>query len=323
MLAPHPRATVPAVRVASVPDVVRNKALAAGAAAWLDELPALVAELERSWKMRVSRPYAGGSEAFVAKVILEDGSPAVLKLPIPRGDDATGHEITALRLANGEGCVELLRHDGERGALLLERLGAAMFELSLPLAKRHELLCAAAQRVWRPAPDCGLPTGAEKGRWLVDSITRSWEELARPCSERAVDYALACAARRIAAHDDERAVLVHGDVHQWNALAAGGGFKLVDPDGLLAEAEYDLGILMREDPRELLAGDPRQRAERLAARTGLDPAAVWEWGVVERVSTGLLCTRIDLQPIGRRMLAAADRVARDRASLRAARGWGG
>lgn len=73
------------------------------------------------------------------------------------------------------------------------------------------------------------------------------------------------------------AVLVHGDVHQWNALEAKQGFKLVDPDGLLAEAEYDLGILMREDPTELLDGDPRRRAHWLAARCGLDAAAIWEW----------------------------------------------
>jgi streptomycin 6-kinase len=59
-------------------------------------------------------------------------------------------------------------------------------------------------------------------------------------SERAVDHALACAARRVAAHDDERAFLVHGDVHQWNALEAPGGFKLVDPDGreMLAAADH-------------------------------------------------------------------------------------
>jgi len=31
--------------------------------------------------------------------------------------------------------------------------------------------------------------------------------------------------------------------------------------------------------------------------------------VAERVSTGLLCTRIGLQPVGREMLATADRVA--------------
>jgi streptomycin 6-kinase len=83
-----------------------------------------------------------------------------------------------------------------------------------------------------------------------------------------VDDALACASRRIAAHDDERAVLVHGDVHEWNALEARRGFKLVDPDGLVAEAGYDVGILMREDPLELLDGDPYERARCLAARTG-------------------------------------------------------
>jgi streptomycin 6-kinase len=62
----------------------------------------------------------------------------------------------------------------------------------------------------------------------------------------------------MAAHDDERAVLVHGDVHEWNALQApGGGFKLVDPDGLVAEPEYDLGVLMRED-----RGPPDARRRR-------------------------------------------------------------
>ena len=93
------------------------------------------------------------------------------------------------------------------------------------------------------------------------------------------------------------------------AVCAPGGFKLVDSDGLLAEPEYDLGIIMREDPLDLLNGDPHERARWLAARTGLDAAAIWEWGVVERVSTGLLCTKVGLQPVGRRMLAVLDRVA--------------
>ena len=106
-------------------------------------------------------------------------------------------------------------------------------------------------------------------------------------------------------------MLVHGDVHQWNTLRTldGDGYKLVDPDGLLAEAEYDLGIVMREDPLELMAGDPFERAAGLAARTGLDATAIWEWGVVERVSTGLLGRRVGLQPVADQMLAAADAIA--------------
>ncbi|HET8682381.1 MAG TPA: aminoglycoside phosphotransferase family protein [Micromonosporaceae bacterium] len=304
-----------------VPRTVRAKALAAGARQWLDDLPSLVAGLERDWSIRVGQAFSGATEAFVAEATLDGGVPAVLKLLVPRDGEAAAHEVTALRLAGGVGCVRLLRHDTAKGALLLERLGRSLYELALPVGRRHEILCAVAQRVWRPAPGCGLPTGADKGRWLARFVAATWEELDRPCSAQAVEQALACAWARVAAHDDERAVLVHGDVHQWNTLeagppghpgaGAGAGFKLVDPDGLLAEAAYDLGVLMREDPVELLRGDPYERARWLSRRTGLDPVAIWQWGVVERVSTGLLCTRIGLQPVGRQMLAAADRIARE------------
>jgi streptomycin 6-kinase len=296
-----------------IPETVRTKALVAGAQQWLDDLPALVAELERDWAITVGDVYDGGTEAYVARAVRDDGTPAVLKVLVPRPTDDAANEITVLRLAGGDGCAALLRDDASRGAMLVERLGPSLADLDLPIARRHEILCATAQRLWRPAAGCGLPTGAEKGRWLVDHIVTTWEKLDRPCAERTVDHALAFAEHRIAAHDDERAVLVHGDVHEWNTLASsdpgGGGYKFVDPDGLLAEAEYDMGIVMREDAEELMRGEPYARARWLADRTGLDATAIWEWGVVERVSTGLLCTMIGLQPVGRDMLSAADRIA--------------
>jgi streptomycin 6-kinase len=292
-----------------IPPVVREKALALGADAWLDALPSLVRSLETDWRIEVGRAYPEATEAFVAEAVREDGTPAVLKLIVPRSRDAAAHEIVVLRLARGVGCVRLLRDDVTRGALLLERLGRPLYKLELPVNERHEILVSAAEQVWRPAPAADLPTGAAKASWLADFIARMWEELGRPCSREAVDHALACTARRAEAHRDEKAVLVHGDIHQWNALEAEDGFKLVDPDGLLAEPEYDLGIIMREDP---LNGDLRERARWLAERTGLDEEAIWEWGVAERVSTGLLATRVGLQPHGRDMLAAADRVATHR-----------
>ena len=286
-------------------EVLVRKAEVAGAQAWLEDLPELVASLSEEWGLTVVQPLEGGTESFVVEVVRSDATPAVLKLLVPRSFDAAANEITVLRLADGDGCPALFEHDHTRGALLMERLGRSMFQLAIPLRRRHELLCAAAARLWRPAQHCGLPTGADKGPWLIEHITATWEALDRPVPEAVVDHAVECAQRRIAAHDDERAVLVHGDVHQWNALQSGSGFKLVDPDGLLAEAEYDLGIIMREDPMELLEEGPWNRAHRLAELTSLDPTAIWEWGVVERVSTGLLCTQIDLQPVGHDMLTAA------------------
>ncbi len=52
--------------------------------------------------------------------------------------------------------------------------------------------------------------------------------------------------------------------------------------GLLADAEYDLAIMMCE-----------------------------EWGIVEPVSTGLSCRQLGLEPSGSLMLRASDWIAAD------------
>ncbi|HUS43888.1 MAG TPA: aminoglycoside phosphotransferase family protein [Ilumatobacteraceae bacterium] len=293
-----------------LPEVVRNRAIAEGHADWIDDLTDLVRGLERDWSIELRRTYDEGTEAFVADVVMAEGTPAVLKVLLPRrGGGFDDHEATVLRLAAGDGCPVLYRDDPARGALLMEQLGSSMFDLGLPYRQRLPALCDAAAQIWRPAHDIELPTGADKAAWLTEYISTVWTELDEPCERRTVDHALACAERRLLAHDPERAVLVHGDVHQWNALQASDSFKLVDPDGLVAEPEYDLGVILREDPDEPAAADTMITARRMAARHGLDATAIWEWGVVERVSTGLVATKIDLQPVGRHMLALADRIA--------------
>lgn len=295
--------------MAQLPEVVRNRAIAAGHSAWIDELPDMVRSLEREWTIEVGRQFEEGTEAFVAEARLDDGTPAVLKVLVPRRQGGfDDHEAAVLRLAGGDGCPILYRDDPHRGALLMERLGPSMFSLGLAYGERLPALCDAAARIWRPAPDIGLPTGAEKASWLIDYVATAWEDLDRPCEERTVEHAIECGRRRFAAHDDERAVLVHGDVHQWNALQAEGGFRLVDPDGLVAEAEYDLGVVLREDPDEPLGADTMATARWMADRCALEARSIWEWGVIERVSTGLVATGIDLQPAGRQLLAFADQI---------------
>ncbi len=325
--------------VIEVPEVVRNKAVSCGAEAWLAAIPDLVAQLEQEWSFTVGPVFDGGTEAVVATAVLDDGAEAVVKLLVPRrsdepdesdGPDGPGtdgavgaafaeREIVALRLADGRGCVRLYRADEARGAMLLERLGPSMFDLGVPFEDRLIALTDAAMRFWQPAAGLDLPTGEAKARHLATTVVERWERLDHPCAEQTVAEAVACADRRANAHKNAHAVVVHGDIHQWNALvaydadldgdAAGLEFKLIDPDGFAAEPEYDLGILMREDPLELELGEPFDRARRLADRTGLDADAIWEWGVIERVSTGLLATEIGLQPVGRQMLELADRIA--------------
>jgi streptomycin 6-kinase len=293
-----------------LPAPVRATARAAAADAWLRDLPGLVAELAREWELRLGSAFGDATEAYVVSATRSDGTPVVLKLVVPRRRAAAaGKEIILLRRTAGTGCCRLLRYDETRGALLLERLGPSMAELNLPQPRRLEILCDLAGAIWRQsAADADLPTGEQQAQILIGQISHLWTELDRPCTRRAVDDALAAADSRRRAWNPDRAVLSHGDVHQWNALRSGDGFKLVDPDGLRAEPEFDLGVLMREDPDELFHGDPRDRARWLAARTGTDPQAVWEWGLAERVACGLVLTARGVQPFAARMLAAADRI---------------
>jgi streptomycin 6-kinase len=296
-----------------ISDVIRRKAEVNDAAAWLDGVDALVAEHADEWDLDVGSVLDGGTEAVVVEVTdRSSGRLGALKACLPRGaGDHAVAEIAVLRLAEGQGCAELWFADADAGVFVIERLGPSLDQMALPIDQRHRVMAAAAAAMWRPlGDDQPFMTGAEKGRWLVDFIADTWERLNRPCSPAAVESALECARHRIDAHDDDRAVLVHGDVHQWNTLSTldGSGFKLIDPDGLFAQPEYDLGIIMREDPVELLS-DPRERSHRLAALTGRDETAIWEWGVVERVSTGLLCVEVGLEPVGTQMLRTAEAVA--------------
>jgi len=289
-----------------IPDQVRRTVMAGGNGAWLDELPGVVDSLAQEWSLTIGTSLAGGHAALVVEVTLDDGTPAVLKIGVPGRD--VGQEAMMLRLANGVGCATLLREDLGRQALLLERLGAPMYDLVADPAKRHDLLCEVAVGLWRPiGPDIDLPTGARLAEQYADRLPRLWEQAGRPCSPATVADALDCMNRRRLAHDDRSAVLVHGDIHEMNALqASDGSYKLIDPAGLRAEPACDLGTIVRCTPD--LGDDLRARTERLASRTGVDATAIWEWGTIHRVVSGVYACSIGFQPFGALLLAEADRL---------------
>ncbi|ATB27024.1 hypothetical protein MEBOL_000459 [Melittangium boletus DSM 14713] len=298
-----------------IPEPVRLKALAEGPAgeAWLARLAGVVTDLTAEWELSLGRTLTGGTAAFVAEVTRADGREAVLKVARP-GQASAASELQVLLAARGRGYVEVLRHDQARGAMLLERLGSPMAELGWSVDTQLEFLCATLQEAWAPLHEgSSFMNGAEKARSLAEFIETTWHELEHPCPERTVEVALRYAEERHRSFDPTRAVLSHGDAHPWNTLRVPGAgperFKFVDPEGLFIERAYDLGILMREWTPELLLGDPRElgdrRCRRLAELTGIDPGPIWQWGLIERVSTGLVCLKVGLEG-GRDLLAVAD-----------------
>ncbi|MFT3852712.1 MAG: aminoglycoside phosphotransferase family protein [Ilumatobacteraceae bacterium] len=285
-----------------VPPLVRQCALAAGDVGrrWLADLPRVVARLRDAWELELGSVYRGGTAGFVVAARDRFGTDVVLKVAMPLDDEEIAgfaRSVAVHRLADGRGCARLLAHDDGMSALLLERLGPNLDELAVPLDELLQIVAATLRSFWRPVDErVALPTGAEKAAWLSRLIVTTWEQLGRPCSRELIDRAVRCCDERAASFDWRRAVLVHGDAHGWNTVSTGdGGHKFVDPEGLWSEPEHDLGVPMREYNAALLAGDTsrlvRLRAESLAAACDADPEAVWQWGFVERVSTGLVNLR--------------------------------
>lgn len=281
-----------------VPELVRQRALANGSAgrSWLDDLPDVVAGLAQRWGLELRKAFHGGTAAYVVEALDARGNACVLKVAMPLDmDELAGFErsIVVHQLADGRACAKLLDHDADAAAMLLERLGPNLADLGYSTRRILEAVAATLQSFWRPAPDDDrLPTGADKAAWLAEYITTTWSDLAKPCARSVVDRAVGYCEERAGEYDASDAVLVHGDAHGWNTLsAAEGRFKFVDPEGVRSERAHDLAVPMREYNAPLLAGDTarlvRERAEYLAGVCGIDPEPVWQWGFIERVSTGL------------------------------------
>lgn len=298
-----------------LPEKVRRKAVSLGepGLAWMAGLSAYVAEIEHRWSIKVGQPFHRGTEAFVVEARTLDGQDVVLKVAAP-GIDPTRQELRTLRAAQGRGYAKLLRADEGENTLLIERLGTQLHDLGLPHDRQIGLICATLKEAWMKLPDGqSFATGAERAAELARIIEVTWGALGKPCSERTVELALTYAERRRRAFDPAQSVLVHGDAHPWNTLTAPGsgtGFKLIDPDGGFAERAFDLGISMREWGSAMPTGDPvqlgRDRCRMLAEFAGVEQQPIWEWGVVQCVSNGLLLAQIGMRDAASVEFAMAD-----------------
>ncbi len=290
----------------SLSDVVLAKAAVDGdhGRGWADALPDVLSDLQDMWSVRIVEQLTGGTSAYVANATTEYGQRAVVKIAVPTTSDFP-REVRTVQLAAGRGYVRLFAHDVSRQAMLLEPLGIPMNRTGLDPERQLATLAAVLRQVWTlPLVEhntddehwAGDPV--DKAASLRESIVQLWQELDQPCAKRVIARAVEFAERLSQAFSPDRAVVVHGDAATANLLqvplprpGADAGFVFVDPSTFVGDPAYDLGVALRDWGAELLAGEPATLArgwcKTLAAVGGADEIAVWQWGFLERVSTGL------------------------------------
>ena len=296
----------------------RVQSLGEAVRCWLERLEDTVRVLEAKWGITAGAPLSGGTHGLVAFADGRDGGKYVLKVDVTEDPEPAGflREVRTLEIADGRGYVKLFAYDLENRACLLERLGPVLGSMGLPVDEQIRAICRTLQDTWEiPVKNPGLLSeGRESVEWFRGHLTGSWERLHRPCPKEVISRGLLCLESREEALEKSPHVLVHGDAHSNNTLAApGGGFRLIDPDGLYYEKAYDLGVLIREwmdeyrpDPVKLA----QKRCGLLHELTAVPLRDIWDWGYLQTVSTGLVLIQVGQIEYGKAMLELAGEWAR-------------
>jgi streptomycin 6-kinase len=253
---------------------------------WLSQLPSLIADCSERWSLTVLAPFDPLSYNYVAPALQAGAKKVVLKVGVPNPELLT--EIEALRLFDGRGSVRLLDADPELGALLLERLEPGTLLLSVADDEQATAIAADVMRqLWKPVPsEHSFPTVAKWAAGL-QRLRQHFEGGTGPFPIGLVSMAETLFADLTSAIDTP--VLLHGDLHHWNILAAQRQpWLALDPKGVIGEPAYEVGAWLRNPMPQLLTW-PRtsavlaRRVDQLSEALGFDPQRLVGWGVAQAV----------------------------------------
>ncbi len=267
-------------------------------AAWLDQLPEKLRSVERRWSLTVGAPYDNQevSCAWVAPVVLADGTAAVLKIGMPHKESE--HEAQGLRFWDGDPTVRLLSSDNDLGVILLERCWPGTALRAMPEREQDLVISGLLRRLWRspsaPHPFrhlsvlttlCRNETLAQVKQWhdpgLVREGLRLFDELP---------------------HTAPKEVLLATDLHAGNVLRSNRlPWLVIDPKPFVGDPAYDATqhllncpVRLRSDPvglirrmGDLLGVDHERIRLWTFARAATDPPGGWSlelWAAIARAT---------------------------------------
>ncbi|MGP4113430.1 aminoglycoside phosphotransferase family protein [Streptomyces sp. 4N509B] len=247
-------------------------------AAWLAELPGIVAELLERWGCVPDGPAAHGAVGLVLPVRRPArDTAAVLKVSFPHPGNV--HEPDAFATWRGRGAVLLHERDDARFAMLLER---AHLSTLTEVADGDEVLTVAGRishRLAVPAPP-GLPRLSERADAWEEQLRSDAAELTHTMPPRVVDAAVAT-VRDLGREQPD--TLLHGDLHGGNILRADREpWLAVDPKGYVGDPAYDGGTLLKSRALTLVeaddvAGAVHRALDLFAEAAELDRDRVRRW----------------------------------------------
>lgn len=247
---------------------------------WIQQLPAVVEDCMRRWKLTPGRTFRpGGDSSWAALVNRVDGSPAALKVALP--DTTVRNSVAVLESLAGRGAVRVLDHHPEQHALLLELCEPGTPAADRSPAETDSIAADVLPHFWdlplEPFPE--LPE--------LHQVAGEQAEIMHGRADHFGDHILQDAAELFAtlAADSPNQLVLHGDANQRNVILSRRGWLAIDPRPMIGDPCYDIAgwVSNRLDDVD----DPVAAVGALARRMDLDAGRTLGWTAAQ---TALLCS---------------------------------
>ncbi len=228
----------------------------------------------------MGEPFAGAQVALVLPATTADDGDVVVKIQWPHRESE--HEAEALDAWAGDGAVELIDHDADAHALLLERCVPGSHLSTLDGDEALDVLIGLLPRLWVPV-DAPIRTLSEEAAWWHENLERWSHRAGRGFSEALLRAALDAMSGLPASQGEQ--VLLHQDLHPDNVLAANREpWLVIDPKPLVGEREFSIAPIVRAYELDHDERSVRGRLDRLTAELDLDRERARLWAIAQTVA---------------------------------------
>jgi streptomycin 6-kinase len=262
---------------------------------WVENFSRLVSFVEKTYSVKFDASSSYNlSYNFVASATKADGTKVVIKMSVPNSELTS--EVNWLKYNKDGQVVHLLEYDQEKGIVILEHL-----EPGLPLSTiqdEQEAIKIAAnlmKTIWKEEPNEHDFSSIQKWASGLSNIKKFYKGNTCPFQEELVTLAEDRFGYLISTI--KKPVLVHGDLHQDNILSSSNGWRVIDPKGLIGEAEIDIIPYLKNylwdksSPKQVL----QSRVKLFSSLLGLKEERILLWGFCLSVLSAWWCVE-DGQP---------------------------
>ncbi len=250
---------------------------------WLSSLPTIIQKCSNQWKLTDLKPYPMLTYNYVMFGMM-NSTPIILKLRCNPTD--LHKEVAALEAYNGYGSAQVLAHDLNLGAMILERAlpGETLASFFSDNDQKATTIAADCIRLLHQAPFASNSLLFQSLEQTVPDFKSTLTAL-DPFIKHAQEL-----KKKLLTTEQEK-VLLHGDFHQGNILSsAHENWIVIDPEGIIGDPIYDLAVYIRNPLTELLAcSDPltiiNNRITTFATTLGYEPQRIYDWTYLQAVSS--------------------------------------